>query len=258
MHTESQSEIGGECQSVQWFRVNRANRVRDSGKRRLTRSPATVHPWRHSLGEHGVELNAWTSSRSTTNTTTSYGDCRRLVDQLPRHCPVPLYGETLDTALPRDTASPREAMPTAVSGIVIWLIPDLALTFALVTLVSIFFLFHGATTLFGDTDTGWHIRNGERIIRTGFLPHVDPYSFSKIGPALGSVGVGCGRADGRGLPSCGAWRYCPDVWSVYCHLRVDVVPPEPRGGGNLVIRMPAVRAHALDNRFALAREATSL
>jgi len=62
-----------------------------------------------------------------------------------------------------------------------WIAPDLALTFALVTLFSVFFMFHGATALFSDTDTGWHIRNGERIIATGRLPRSDLYSFSRPG-----------------------------------------------------------------------------
>jgi hypothetical protein len=62
-----------------------------------------------------------------------------------------------------------------------WVVPDLALTFALVTLISLFFMLGGATALFSDTDTGWHIRNGEHIIMTGLLPHADPYSFSKPG-----------------------------------------------------------------------------
>jgi hypothetical protein len=45
----------------------------------------------------------------------------------------------------------------------------------------VFFVFGGATALFNDSDTGWHIRNGERIISTGSLPHADPFSFSKPG-----------------------------------------------------------------------------
>jgi hypothetical protein len=66
-------------------------------------------------------------------------------------------------------------------GLITWFTPDLALTFALVTLLSLFFVFGGATILFNDSDTGWHIRNGERIISTRSLPHADPFSFSKPG-----------------------------------------------------------------------------
>jgi hypothetical protein len=63
----------------------------------------------------------------------------------------------------------------------VWVAPDVALTVALVTLFSLFFMLGGATSLFGDTDSGWHIRNGERIIAARLLPHADPYSFSKPG-----------------------------------------------------------------------------
>ena len=60
-----------------------------------------------------------------------------------------------------------------------WLMPDVALTLALTTLLWIFFIYGGATALFNDSDTGWHIRAGEQIISSGSLPHTDPFSFSK-------------------------------------------------------------------------------
>lgn len=62
-----------------------------------------------------------------------------------------------------------------------WLIPDLALAAAGVTLVFVLFLFDGPRKLFRDSDTGWHIRTGERILQTHTLPAADPYSFSKPG-----------------------------------------------------------------------------
>ncbi len=81
-----------------------------------------------------------------------------------------------------DIAAPAEPPPVArESRLIAWLAPDLALTFALITLFAMFFLFGGATGLFRDPETGWHIRNGERILATGVLPHADPYSFSKPG-----------------------------------------------------------------------------
>lgn len=39
----------------------------------------------------------------------------------------------------------------------------------------------GPQGLLNDSDTGWHIVTGERIIDTGQLPRTDPYSFSKPG-----------------------------------------------------------------------------
>jgi hypothetical protein len=57
--------------------------------------------------------------------------------------------------------------------------PDLALAVAAVTLFYCLFLFEGYRTFFRDADTGWHIRNGERLVSGGGLPRSDPYSFSK-------------------------------------------------------------------------------
>ena len=59
------------------------------------------------------------------------------------------------------------------------MVPDLALMGATATLFYLFALFGGATALFRDSDTGWHIRNGEQILAAGALPGTDPFSFSK-------------------------------------------------------------------------------
>jgi hypothetical protein len=57
----------------------------------------------------------------------------------------------------------------------------LALTGAGVTLLLAVLLFDGGRKLFRDSDTGWHIRNGEAILATATLPRVDPYSWSVPG-----------------------------------------------------------------------------
>ena len=62
-----------------------------------------------------------------------------------------------------------------------WLVPDLALVAACVTLVYCLFLFQGYRKLFRDSDAGWHIRAGEAILSTGDLPRTDPYSFTRAG-----------------------------------------------------------------------------
>lgn len=85
-------------------------------------------------------------------------------------------------AIPMGATGAMEPRPAARGrGLIAWIAPDLALVFALTTLLSLFFEFGGATALFSDSDTGWHIRNGERIISTRSLPHADPFSFSKPG-----------------------------------------------------------------------------
>jgi hypothetical protein len=57
----------------------------------------------------------------------------------------------------------------------------MAATGAVVTLFYALFLFRGYSTFFRDSDTGWHIRTGEMILRTGSLPHTDPFSFTRGG-----------------------------------------------------------------------------
>lgn len=52
---------------------------------------------------------------------------------------------------------------------------------AWVTLFYCLFLYQGYQQLFRDSDAGWHIRNGEEILRTGRLPRSDPYSFTRAG-----------------------------------------------------------------------------
>ena len=66
-------------------------------------------------------------------------------------------------------------------GALRWLVPDVALIAATVTLVYALFLFEGYQKLFRDSDAGWHIRTGESILATGHLPRTDPYSFTRAG-----------------------------------------------------------------------------
>ncbi len=65
--------------------------------------------------------------------------------------------------------------------VVRWLVPDVGLVAATVTLFYCLFFFQGYEKLFRDSDAGWHIRNGESILRTGRLPRTDPYSFTRAG-----------------------------------------------------------------------------
>ncbi|MCX6590261.1 MAG: hypothetical protein NTZ56_01930 [Acidobacteria bacterium] len=71
--------------------------------------------------------------------------------------------------------------PKAISGLPARLIPNARWLMASLTLVWCFTLFDGAHQLFRDSDAGWHIRTGERILSTGQLPYADPYSFSRAG-----------------------------------------------------------------------------
>lgn len=59
--------------------------------------------------------------------------------------------------------------------------PDLA--FALSTIMTLYCLtmFGGMQRFFRDSDSGWHIRNGERILTMKEVPVSEPFSFSKPG-----------------------------------------------------------------------------
>jgi hypothetical protein len=75
----------------------------------------------------------------------------------------------------------RQAAAGGERSVRAWFLPDLAMVAACVTLFYCLFLFQGYQKLFRDSDAGWHIRNGEEILRTGSLPRADPYSFTRAG-----------------------------------------------------------------------------
>ncbi|HTQ57038.1 MAG TPA: hypothetical protein VMI94_21365 [Bryobacteraceae bacterium] len=64
---------------------------------------------------------------------------------------------------------------------VIRLLPSMTDFAFLMPLAFIFAGMHGAKTLLGDGDTGWHIRTGEWIMAHHRVPHQDLYSFTKPG-----------------------------------------------------------------------------
>lgn len=57
--------------------------------------------------------------------------------------------------------------------------PNFAALLATLVLIYCLTIFGGGSRLFRDSDTGWHIRNGERILETRTVPHADPFSFSR-------------------------------------------------------------------------------
>jgi len=64
-----------------------------------------------------------------------------------------------------------------------WLLPDLALALALFTVIYALAFYRAPEQLFRDSDTGWHIRAGEHMLRDFAVPFVDKYSFSRPGGA---------------------------------------------------------------------------
>jgi hypothetical protein len=59
-------------------------------------------------------------------------------------------------------------------------LPGLSAAVFMVAFLQILFLFQGTQGLFRDSDTGWHIRNGEAIIATHAVPSTDSFSYSRI------------------------------------------------------------------------------
>ncbi len=62
-----------------------------------------------------------------------------------------------------------------------WLIPDIGLILTAIVMLYCLTSFDGMRMLFRDSDTGWHIINGQEVLATGNVPHAEPYSFSKPG-----------------------------------------------------------------------------
>jgi hypothetical protein len=79
-----------------------------------------------------------------------------------------------------------------------------AVVFA-VTLCQVLFLSNGAQALFRDSDTGWHVRNGETILENFGIPWVDHFSYTREGQPwfawewLSDAAFG-GAYRARGLP----------------------------------------------------------
>lgn len=79
--------------------------------------------------------------------------------------------------VPGRTSSVNHAAPRRAR---LWF-PDLALFLSFLTLICCLTIFDGWHQLFRDSDTGWHIRTGERILAARSLPASDPYSFTRAG-----------------------------------------------------------------------------
>jgi hypothetical protein len=68
-----------------------------------------------------------------------------------------------------------------INSFAAWLVPDVALVGAVVALFYSVALFPGYQKFFLDSDAGWHIRAGERMVETGALPQTEPFSFTMQG-----------------------------------------------------------------------------
>jgi hypothetical protein len=78
----------------------------------------------------------------------------------------------------RLTADVAEVTPLAV-----WFLPNFLAAVFTVTLLQVLFLSAGIPRLFHDSDTGWHVRNGEAILSSRSVPGADAFSYTRGGEA---------------------------------------------------------------------------
>ncbi len=71
--------------------------------------------------------------------------------------------------------------PTVVIKRWEWLLPSLSDVAFLIPIVVFFSCTTGVKWLLGDSDTGWHIRTGEWILKNRHVPTTDLFSFTKNG-----------------------------------------------------------------------------
>src|SRR5262245_43432940 len=73
------------------------------------------------------------------------------------------------------------AVNLQVDSLVSAVLPGFCTVVFAVALLNVLFFSQGAQGLFRDSDTGWHILNGETILTTGTLPRVDNFSYTRGG-----------------------------------------------------------------------------
>src|SRR5262249_51168646 len=75
----------------------------------------------------------------------------------------------------------RKRLTSTVTFPLALLLPSFGVVVFAVTLAQVLFLAQGAQALFRDSDTGWHIRNGESILESLNVPKVDHFSYTREG-----------------------------------------------------------------------------
>ena len=94
---------------------------------------------------------------------------------------MPAAADGDESAPMRGVAPSARGAAPATSGLARLFLPDAAVAFSLIAMLYSLYVYDGWTNLFRDSDSGWHIRNGEAILRSGALPWTDPYSWSVPG-----------------------------------------------------------------------------
>ncbi len=77
--------------------------------------------------------------------------------------------------------NPLSRSGTEVHPLASLLLPSFGVAVFAVTLLQVLFLSQGPAGLLRDSDTGWHIRNGEAILDSSVLPVADTFSYTRPG-----------------------------------------------------------------------------
>ena len=80
-----------------------------------------------------------------------------------------------------DSSPTFKAERTGVTSLAVWLLPNFVGVVFTLTLFEVLFLSAGIPRLFYDSDMGWHVRNGEAILRTAAVPRADHFSYTREG-----------------------------------------------------------------------------
>ena len=133
-----------------------------------------------------------------------------------------------------------------------WLLPDLGLVVAFVTLFYCLFLFDGCQKLFRDSDTGWHSdgRGNPRQRRTS--AHRYHTRFHAPRRSMVCLGMGGGRPDGRCPLESRTARNRRAVRRINRRVHMAVVPSALDLRRRFSDRLPDGFTHALDSQHALA------
>jgi hypothetical protein len=83
--------------------------------------------------------------------------------------------------VPGATARPFRAEERSITFTLSVLLPSFGTVVFAVALFQVLFLAQGTRSLFRDSDSGWHIRNGEAIIDNLAVPHADRFSYTRNG-----------------------------------------------------------------------------
>jgi hypothetical protein len=80
-----------------------------------------------------------------------------------------------------DSTRRSESDAAEVTSLAVWLLPNFAAVIFIVALLQVLFLSAGSARLLHDSDTGWHVRNGEAILAARSVPRADAFSYTRAG-----------------------------------------------------------------------------